>query len=482
MFSLFFLSTALAHAQALSDRVLVVYNASVSESKQVASYYMAKRAIPQRNLCKIDDRSIEGIPQEEFESLIKQPIRKCLEQLGRDKILYIVFSYQTPYGVNIGPEHYALDQFIADIWDEYLPDRPANQDNIQPYFGAAESEGGLYQSYVSLADYRAQPNARRIYSVWRLDAPSVALAKGLIDKGLQAEAKGLDGNVCIDGRMDPGPSLPDTGYNSGDWEVHEAAEFARRAGFPVIEDIHSEEFGTPPAALRCDHAALYTGWYSLNHYNDAFTWNTGAIGIHLDSASVLDPRGGINWGANAVAHGLTVTAGALAEPYLDNLPHPDQAFYYLFQGANVGDALLRSERLLKWRILNIGDPLYRPFMGAANLALRVSPPLVLGLLPRMATGDSSIVGLIGINQAAVQGPITVSVTSDRPDLASVPQTVTIPQGAFFVKFPIATHHVAANGTVSIHVQSGQLTRSNTLLLFPSPPHSPQPAPLPKPPS
>jgi hypothetical protein len=51
----------------------------------------------------------------------------------------------------------------------------------------------------------------------------------------------------------------------------------------------------------------------------------------------------------------------VAEPYLEGLAHPDQAFLYLFLGANAGDAVLRSTRWLKWMILNIGDPLYRPF-------------------------------------------------------------------------------------------------------------------------
>jgi hypothetical protein len=58
-------------------------------------------------------------------------------------------------------------------------------------------------------------------------------------------------------------------------------------------------------------------------------------------------------------HGITVNTGAIAEPYLEYLPHPDQVLWDWFHGANGGDALLRSA--LKWTILNIGDPLYRPF-------------------------------------------------------------------------------------------------------------------------
>ncbi|HWF47862.1 MAG TPA: TIGR03790 family protein, partial [Bryobacteraceae bacterium] len=251
----------------------------------------------------------------------------------------------------------------------------------------------------------------------------------------------------------------------GEWEIHRAADFTRRAGFTVIEDDHGEEFGTPPAPLRCDHAALYAGWYTLNHYNDAFSWNPGAIGIHLDSASAMSPTGGPNWSANALAHGITITAGATTEPYLDNLPHPDQAFLYLFQGANVGDALLRSERLLKWNILNIGDPLYRPFSHSPKLAAQVKPPIVFALLPQTALGDTTSGAAIGIDKPASQD-LNFSVTTDHGDVVTTPPNVTIPAGGGLVKFPINTHYVSSDGlTVRLRVKAKGYEASNTLVLF-----------------
>jgi uncharacterized protein (TIGR03790 family) len=256
---------------------------------------------------------------------------------------------------------YALDSFVEDVWGEFLPLRPASEADVQPYFGNAQSQAGFYQPYVPLSTYREKSGAHRIYSVWRLDGANPALAKGLVDKALYAESHGLSGRGCFDWRISDMAHVADRGYGAGDWDVYRAAQFARKAGFSVLEDGSEKEFGTPPAPLRCDGAALYAGWYSLNHYNDAFSWNPGAIGIHLDSASAVNPRSGPNWAANAVQKGITVTSGAVTEPFLENLPHPDQVFLYLFQGANVGDAFLRGTRLVKWMILNIGDPLYRPF-------------------------------------------------------------------------------------------------------------------------
>lgn len=449
----------------LNERVLVVYSSAIPESKQVAEYYIQKRSIPANHLCKIDSPSPDETKQDEFDLGVKEPIRKCLNRLGKDTILYIVLSYQTPFLVDIGSQTNALDQFVADIWDEYLPERTATQADVQPYFGAAQSEGGVYQPFVSLADYRRQANARTIYSVWRLDAPNASLAKGLVDKALYAETKGLDGIGCFDRNRGDLAGVADYNYGAGDWDIHRAAEFTRQAGFTVIEDDHEQEFGTAPAPLRCDHAAIYSGWYSLDHYNDAFSWNPGAIGIHLDSASARNPRSGNNWSANAIAHGITVTAGATTEPFLDNLPHPDQALLYLFHGANVGDALLRSERLLKWNIINIGDPLYRPFPNSPTMAARVRPAIMLALLPQMSLGDTKSNAVIALS-GRTSRDLNFSLAVDNHDLVSVPSNITIPAGQEGAKVAIETHHVSSEpAVVRLRLDGDGFKASNTLVVF-----------------
>lgn len=456
-----------AESPPLNERVLVVYNSESDESRNVAKYYMAKRGIPEANSCKIRVATTEYIDQNEFASYVKQPVRKCLDRVGKDQILYIVFSYETPFALVLNEKNYALDQFVADIWDEFLPFRPAAmQGEVQPYFGYSQSEGNAYQPFVSLAAYREKAGVPHIYSVWRLDAATPVIAKGLVDKALFAEAHGLSGKACFD-LTSPIDRVPDWAYGAGNWDVYQAEQFARAAGFPILEDTHAEEFGTAPAPLRCDGAALYAGWYSLNHYNDAFSWNPGAIGIHLDSASAMNPRQGANWAANALLKGITITSGAVAEPFLDNLPHPDEAFMYLFGGSNAGDALLRSTRLLKWMIINIGDPLYRPFPNGVHGTTPRASDITLGLLPQMTTGETASGAVIILNAPAAAGGLNFSVKSDRPELVEVPKNVTVPEGADHVVFPIQTRAIQEDAsTVGISVAGNGLARSNTLVLFP----------------
>jgi uncharacterized protein (TIGR03790 family) len=252
-----------------------------------------------------------------------------------------------------------VDAYLADVFDQLDPSAFGNN----PYYAPAESRANLYPPFAPFTDYRAAPGAKQIYSVWRLDGANPALAKGLVDRAIHAEAGGPAGRCYFDSRRRVEPTTEDAGYAAGDWDIYRAAEFTTREGFDVTRDENEEEFGTGPAPPSCPNSLFYAGWYSLDRYNDVFAWEPGSIGIHLDSASAKDIRGGSNWVANALIRGLTVTAGATAEPYLEQMPHPDGVFRDVYMGANVGDAFYRSTSTLRWVIVFVGDPLYRPFRG-----------------------------------------------------------------------------------------------------------------------
>jgi uncharacterized protein (TIGR03790 family) len=447
----------------LAQRVLVVYDPTSSDSVNVANHYLAVRAIPAANRCAISPpETAAALTWSTYVSAVQTPIQDCLDTVGANQVLYIVLSYIRPFSlIGQNGKVYAMDSYIADIWNQYATaDAFPYPSQAHPYFAVNQSQGNSYEALLSFADYRAQAGSLQIYSVWRLDGATAALAQGLVDQAIAAEQNGLSGQACLDRRFGPIAKQFDAGDGTGDWELHLAAVFAGQAGFSVTEDENPQEFGTPPAP-NCSNAALYSGWYSLNHYNNAFTWNTGAIGFHLDSLSAADPRTGSNWSANAIQHGITATSGAVSEPYLQGLAQPDGVFLNLLEGANLGDAFLRNEAWIKWMILNIGDPLYLPFPGGLPPFNGPNPQTSLVINPQFVVGPSPSTGTVILAAPAPAGGTVVNLSSSKVFVATVPATVTVVEGATQANFNISTVPQKSN-TFLVISASGGITQSNTL--------------------
>jgi uncharacterized protein (TIGR03790 family) len=198
----------------LAQRVLVIYDPTVSDSVTLANHYLASRGIPSGNLCAISPtETASPLPWSAFVSAVQTPIQNCLNAVGPNQILYIVFSYIRPFAVIAqNGKTYAIDQYVADIWNQNATiDAFPYPDQAQPYFAVNQAQGNSYQSFLSFADYRAQQGSLQIYSVWRLDGATVALAQGLVDQAIAAEQNGLKGQACLDRKYGPIASLFDTG-------------------------------------------------------------------------------------------------------------------------------------------------------------------------------------------------------------------------------------------------------------------------------
>ncbi len=224
-------------------------------------------------------------------------------------------------------------------------------------------------------------------------------------------------------------------------------------------------FGTDPAP-PCPNAAFYAGWYNYGRYNDAFSWNVGAIGWDLDSGALADPRGGVWWGSNALQRGLTVTSGAMSEPYLEGMTRPAGTIRNLLEGANVGDAFLRNTRWLKWMILNVGDPLYTPFRAKVAPFDTNLPANSLSLSPRqLVGGQNQIQAVLTVADPAPPEGLTVNLWTEN-DTLGIPQTVTIPSGETHATFQISTNVVTSSVDIRITASSTSLQVANTASLYP----------------
>jgi len=207
------------------------------------------------------------------------------------------------------------------------------------------------------------PGRETVLMVSRLAAPTLELAKGLVDKAVAVEKTGLVGKVYVDARgmsHDPEKSQPGS-YDQYDQSLRDLAErIKKHTKLEVVLDDKPELFQSG----ACPDAALYCGWYSLAKYVDAFDWRPGAVGYHLASgeAATLRKPGGTAWCNAMLEDGITATLGPVSEPYLMSFPMPDDFFSLLLAGRHtLVEVYYRTKPFNSWMMVLVGDPLYNPF-------------------------------------------------------------------------------------------------------------------------
>ena len=186
----------------------------------------------------------------------------------------------------------------------------------------------------------------------RIDGPTHADAKRMIDSSLAAQKTALAGKCYID-----------AGGKYPKYEVHFSklhAFMRRNTNLDSVLDRKKTLF--QPGA--CPQAALYVGWYSLRRYVPAFRWVPGAVGWHVASFEAADLRNPktTQWCAKMIQGGVAATIGAVAEPGLAAFPLPEEFFPLLLTGKyTVAECYWRTVPLASWRLTLIADPLYNPF-------------------------------------------------------------------------------------------------------------------------
>jgi len=378
------------------NEILVVANADNAASVRLARYYCEKRGIPSNRVIPValGTPLRDTIGREDYDRCVAGPIRRVFlsrKDLGAIKCL--VTTYGVPFRVGPrGPqagyeaqlkqlrqlleqEKQAVTALEQKGRTDSVPYRTHQLavSQVQADIGrimGTETEASL-DSELSLVLcsgydlYRWQPNALRnpqaiqpfrTLMVSRLDGPSYGIAKGLVDKALAAEEKGLAGVAYVDSRGLHGKDL----YSYYDQSFRDLALLIRlRTSLPAKEEQTAALF--PPGS--CPQTALYGGWYSLAKYVDAFEFVDGAVGFHLASSEAVNLRdpNSTQWCPALLRHGITATIGPVGEPYLHAFPEPKVFFGALFDGRCLAEAYYLTQPFNSWQLLLIGDPLYRPF-------------------------------------------------------------------------------------------------------------------------
>jgi len=234
----------------------------------------------------------------------------------------------------------------------------------------------------------------RTFMACRLDGPTDALVRRMIDDSIAVENAGLEGVAYFDAR---GMRIPPTGkmsfYAVYDELIRRGAEMVEKTGMKTVVD----DGDAPFPANTCPNAALYCGWYHLAHYVPAFKWQRGSVGYHVASAEATTLRNHDSevWCKRMIEEGVAATLGPVSEPYLQTFPDPSPFFAFLLTGRyTVAEAFWYSSPVNSWMQTLVADPLYTPFrknpkMTVAQMKDALKPRPLRPLLPGQDEPDAT---------------------------------------------------------------------------------------------
>jgi uncharacterized protein (TIGR03790 family) len=377
-------STLLLRAADSGNDVVVVYNTRMPESKGVAEYYAQRRSVPKDHIFGFAVTTNEEISRNEFRDSLQNPLAKALEdthlwhigstivpattnkakhvewRVTQAKIRYLALCYGIPLRISEAPNIH------EEGFETLRPELRRNEaavDSELALLPMSETKlpiaGPLRNWTYGVTNAALLHPTNGILMVTRLDGPNAEIARGLVDKALEAEANGLWGRAYFDTR-----NISEPGMKQGDDWIYGAAEICRRLGFETVVDTNAATF---PADFPMSQIAVYMGWYA-EHACGPFAqpkveFMPGAFAYHLHSFSGDSlRRPNWRWVGPLLSKGVTATMGSVAEPYLAGTP--DVAIFaarFFYQGFSFGEAACASQSVLSWQTTVVGDPLYRPF-------------------------------------------------------------------------------------------------------------------------
>jgi uncharacterized protein (TIGR03790 family) len=370
------------HAADSGASVVVVYNSRVPESKAVAEHYAQRRQVPTNQVLGFDLPVTETLTRAEFIGRLQAPLFRELaarklftlapssapatnppsaqaRKVVEAKIRYAALCYGVP--LKILRDATLVEEGTDKLPPEYQRNEAA-VDSQLCLLPVSEQKlmwaGPLPNPFYGTTNDSLQHPTNGLLMVTRLDGPTPEIARGLVDKALEAETNGLWGRAYFDAR-----GLRAGDYKPGDDWIRGAAELARRYGLETeLDDLPA----TWPSSFPMSQIALYAGWYD-DHASGPFTrrdveFMPGAIAYHLHSFSANTIRStSAHWVGPLLNKGATVTMGCVEEPYLTGTPELTVFFVHLFLGSSLGEAAYAASPSLSWQTTVVGDPLYRPF-------------------------------------------------------------------------------------------------------------------------
>ncbi len=368
------------------SEVVVIYNATVPESKSVADHYADVRSVPTNQVFGFALSTGGDMSRAEFRDMLLTPLVRALTNAGlaefgtmnvrgtngtpaserrlvASKIRYAVLCYGVPWRIKPDTGLYEADG------ETLRPELRRNEAAVDSELACLPicerpypCSGPLGNPLFGTTNAAFCHPTNGVLLVARLDGPTPEIARTLVDEALGAERDGLWGRAYFDlrGNVDPSMKLGE------DW-LRGASEICRHLGFETIVDTNEALFAE---SFPMSQIAFYAGWYRENATGPFVLphveFMPGAFAYHLHSFSAANLRtSSLHWVGPLLAAGAAATMGCVYEPYLGGTP--DMAVFtarFIFHGFSFGEAAYAAQTALSWQTTVVGDPLYRPFGGS----------------------------------------------------------------------------------------------------------------------
>lgn len=342
------------------SKVVVVYNSDMPESKQVAEYYAKKRNVPAQQIHGFTLPKVEAISRSDYLEKLQTPLlEKISTNASAWNFRYILLCYGVP--TKILPDLELKEDLPTSLPTE-LRRTDASVDSQLACLALTNKSlwaGPFPNAFYGVSNATVLQPTNGVLMVTRLDGPSPAIAKGLVDKAIEAETNGLWGRAYVDAR-----GITNGGYKLGDDWMRTTADLLRHLGFETELD---NKPATLPAGYPVSQIGIYVGWYDQGvsgpFAQPEVEFVPGAFAYHLHSFNARVLRTATDyWTGPLLAKGATITFGSVEEPYLSGTP--DFATFcsrLIFLGFSFGEAAYAAQNVLSWQTIAVGDPLYRPF-------------------------------------------------------------------------------------------------------------------------
>lgn len=361
-----------AQAQQLTNKqVLVVFNQTDPESKKLAEVYQEARGIPSSRLLGLNLSKQPDISREEYEKSLAAPIRAYMDEKNlwkrqkdtqglllpvSNEIRVILLLRGVPLRIKPSPTD-PPEEGAAPPADPISPRDEAAVDSELAMLGVETlpAKGVLKNAFFESKKRLSEVNLPFLFLTSRIDAPTYAVCKRMIEDAVATEKTGLWGRAYVDVANK---------FPQGDQWLEAIIAQNNKIGIPTVTDRFNDTF---PKNYPMSDAALYYGWYDWNvsgpFLNTSFLFRPGAVAIHLHSFSAQQlTNAHQNWCAPLLVRGAAATVGNVYEPYLHLTHHFEILHDRLLKGWTFAEAAWAAMPVTSWQGVVLGDPLYRPFL------------------------------------------------------------------------------------------------------------------------